>query len=302
MNRRKFVETTVTLIGAVPFTGLALQTNKFKPVRFGIITDIHYADRTPNINRYYTESLQKVRECVDLMNEQQVDFLIEIGDLKDEGNPPKEADTLHFLNTIENGFKRFKGPLYHVLGNHDHDSISKEQFLNGISNYGFPKALNYYSFNKGSFHFVVLDANYTSDGKAYDHGNFDWKDSHIPDEQLAWLKKDLSDHKMPTVVFVHQQLDTPGFEADHKIYCPDNAEVVRKIIEDSGNVIGVFQGHYHPGSLNTINNIYYYTLKAVIEGSGPKNNNYAIVEIGKDLVTRVKGFRKTESQSLGVAK
>lgn len=298
MNRRKFVESTVTLIAAAPFTSLAFETKKFKPVRFGIVTDIHYADRTPNINRYYKESLAKVRECVDLMNKQRVDFLIEIGDLKDEGNPPKESDTLHFLTTIENEFKRFKGPLYHVLGNHDHDSISKQQFLDGITNHNFPKALNYYSFNKGSFHFIVLDANYTSEGKEYDHGNFDWKDAHIPDQQIEWLKKELKDNKTPTIVFVHQQLDTPAFEESHKIYCPDNADAVRKVIEHSGNVIGVFQGHYHPGSLHTINNIYYYTLKAVIEGSSPENNNYAIVEIGKDLVTHIKGFRKTQSQNL----
>jgi len=298
MNRRKFVETTLTLIGAAPLTGLAVQTKKFKPVRFGIITDIHYADRTPNINRYYRESLAKVHECVDLMNEQNVDFLIEIGDLKDEGNPPQEADTLHFLATIENELKRFKGPLYHVLGNHDHDSISKQQFLEGISNHNFPKAQNYYSFNKGSFHFIVLDANYTSEGKAYDHGNFDWKDSHIPGEQLTWLKKDLNENKIPAIIFVHQQLDTPGFEDSHKIYCPDNAAEVRKIIEDAGNVMGVFQGHYHAGSFNKINNIYYYTLKSVIEGSGPENNNYAIVEIGEDLLTYIKGFRNTRSEKI----
>ena len=298
ISRRKFVIATTTLIGAAPFAGLALPTKKFKPVRFGIITDIHYADRTPNINRYYKESLTKVRECVDLMNEQDVDFLIEIGDLKDEGNPPKEADTLRFLSTIENEFRRFKGPLYHVLGNHDHDSISKQQFLAGILNHNFTHARNYYSFNTGSLHFVVLDANYTAEGKAYDHGNFDWKDSHIPGDQLRWFKKDLNDHKMPAIVFVHQQLDASAFDDRHKIYCPDNEEAVRKIIEDAGNVIGVFQGHYHPGSLNKINNIYYYTLKAVIEGSGAENNNYAIVEIGKDLVTRIKGFRKTNSQDL----
>lgn len=298
MNRRKFVETSITLLGAAPLTGLALPMRKFKPVRFGIITDTHYAERSPANNRYYAESLMKVRECVDLMNEQKVDFLIELGDLKDEGNPPVEADTLRFLSSIERELQRFQGPLYHVLGNHDHDSISKQQFLNGIKNFGFSKATNYYSFNQGSFHFVVLDANYTADGREYDHGNFDWKDAHIPAEQLNWLQKDLNKNNMPTIVFVHQQLDAPAFDAGHHIYCPNNAADTRKILEDSGRVIGLFQGHFHEGSLNTINHIYYYTLKAVIEGSGPEHNNYAIVEIGKDLTTHIKGYRKTASQIL----
>lgn len=298
IKRRKFVQTMVTVIGAVSFPQAVLAEGRFKPVRFGMVTDPHYADRPPANNRYYRESLGKVSECVDLMNEQAVDFLIELGDLKDQGVAPREDETLGFLSTIEHEFKRFKGPRYHVLGNHDHDSISKQQFLASISNHGFPKAKNYYSFDKNSFHFIVLDANYTADGKAYDHGNFDWKDVHIPDNQLKWLEEDLQSTEKPTIVFVHQQLDSSAFEPAHRIHCPDNADDVRKILEDAGRVIAVFQGHYHKGSLNRINNIYYYTLKAVVEGSGVENNNYAIVEIGADQVIRIKGFRKTESQVL----
>lgn len=299
VNRRKFIETVVTVIGGVSVSDTALAKNNLKPVRFGMFTDPHYAERPANINRYYSESLDKVSECVDLMNEQEVDFLIELGDLKDEGNPPEEAETLQFLHTIEKEFQRFNGPVHHVLGNHDHDSISKQQFLNAVSNDGFSKALNYYSFNKNSFHFIILDANYTSEGKAYNHGNFDWKDAHIPDDQLKWLQKDLKRNQKPTIVFVHHQLDSIAFEEKHRVHSPDNADAVREILEDSGNVIAVFQGHYHKGSLNKINNIYYYTLKAVVEGSGPENNNYAIVEIGEDKVIRIIGFRKTESQDLG---
>lgn len=100
------------------------------------------------------------------------------------------------------------------------------------------------------------------------------------------------------MVFIHHQLDSVAFEEMHRVHCPENAVIVREILEDSGNVIAVFQGHYHQGSLNKINNIFYYTLKAVVEGSGPENNNYAIVEIGKDRLIRIKGYRKTESQNL----
>lgn len=298
INRRKFVETLVTVIGGISVSNIALAKGNLKPMRFGIFTDPHYAERDVNINRYYRESLDKVSECIDLMNEQKVDFLIELGDLKDQGSTPQEAETLQFLETIEKELKRFNGPLYHVLGNHDHDSISKQQFLNAISNEGFSNALNYYSFDKDSFHFIVLDSNYTSQGKEYDHGNFDWKDAYVPDEQLKWLKKDLAHNQRPTIVFIHHQLDAIAFEDEHRIYCPTNADIVREMLEESPNVIAVFQGHYHKGSLNKINNIYYYTLKAVVEGSGPENNNYAIVEIGEDQIIRIKGYRKTESQDL----
>lgn len=298
INRRRFVETIATVIGGFTLSG-SMQAEggaRIGPVRFGIMTDPHYAERPPQNNRYYRDSLAKVAECVELMNEERVDFLIELGDLKDEGVSPNELETLGFLDTIERTLKRFKGPLYHVLGNHDHDSISKQQFLDAITNDGFSRARNYYAYDVKGFHFVVLDANYTADGKPYDHGNFDWRDTHIPDDQLSWLKKDLLDNRSkPTIVFVHQQLDSVAFEASHRVHCPDNADAVRSVLEDAGNVIAVFQGHYHNGSLNKINDIYYYTLKAVVEGSGLENNNYAIVEIGDDQVIRLKGFRKTDS-------
>ena len=145
----------------------------------------------------------------------------------------------------------------------------------------------------------MLDANYTAAGKEYDHGNFDWKDCYVPTFQLQWLKADLERNRTkPTIIFVHQQLDSQAFEISHRIHCPANADNVRKILDEAGNVLTVFQGHYHPVSLNKIKHLNYYTLKSVIDGTGPENNNYAIVEIGKDLVTRIKGFRKTISLDL----
>lgn len=296
INRRQFVITSLSLISTLPFVGMSFPQKRFKPIRFGIVTDIHYANRDPKGSKYYRESFGKLSECVDLMNKEKVDFLIELGDFKDEGNPPNEEETLRFLTIIEKEFSRFEGPRYHVLGNHDHDTISKQQFLDHITNAGFDNALNYYSFNKNSFHFIVLDANYTSKGVAYDRRNFHWKDCHIPQDQIDWLKKDLKRHrKIPTIVFVHQRLDSP---VAAKAVCPNNANAVREVLNESGNVLIVFQGHDHKGGLSQLDNIYYYTLPAVVEGNGMENNHYAIVEINQDKVVHIHGYRKVESQLL----
>src|ERR1035437_8250885 len=103
INRRKFVETSALAIGGMTVSGMAFAKSKFIPIKFGIVTDIHYAEApdNPELNRYFRQSNEKLAECVDLMNEQKVDFLIELGDLKDQGNPPKEAETLQFLDIIE---------------------------------------------------------------------------------------------------------------------------------------------------------------------------------------------------------
>lgn len=297
INRRKFIALSTTVLVNTAFSKFSWAEAKFKPVRFGVITDLHYANRAPRtgMNRYYAESLAKLKECVELMNEQEVDFLIQLGDLKDEGEIPNENETLGFLDAIEKEFRLFAGPRFHVLGNHDHDSISKQQFLNKVEIEGLNHSSGYYSFDKQSFHFLVLDANYTAEGVPYNKGNFDWKDAHIPAEQVQWLEQDLKRNQKPTIVFVHHRLDSP---LDQQHLGPNNAFAIRELLEQSGNVLVVFQGHHHVGDLRKINDIHYYTLKAAVEGSGAENNSYAIVEVDRFLTTRIQGFRRALSQDL----
>lgn len=294
MQRRNFIETSLILIGGTSLPKVHLKEG-YPVIRFGIVSDVHYADKQRAGNRYYKQSLSKLAECVDTMNKEKVDFLIELGDFKDDSKPPDEKQTLQFLDTIEKELQRFNGPCYHVLGNHDEDCISKQQFLSRIKNGELPKAENFYSFEKKGFRFIVLDANFNPDGTPYDKGNFDWRKCHIPEKQLDWMKDQLQD-KLPTVIFIHERLDS--FYSLRNL-CPDNADKARNILEDAGNVIAVFQGHDHRGGFNLINNIGYYTSTGVIEGSGPENNSYGIVEISKSFekkfVTKVKGYRRERS-------
>jgi predicted phosphodiesterase len=263
--------------------------------RFGITTDSHYADADTVGSRYYRHSLDKLTECVLLMNVQKVDFLVELGDFKDQNNPPIEQKTITYLRAVEKIFQKFNGPNYHVLGNHDMDSISKEQFLSNVENTGIDPAKSYYSFDFNGVHFVVLDANYKSDGTDYNHGNFDWTDANIPPVELNWLRQDLAAARGPTIVFIHQLLDGTG-----QVYVK-NATEIRKVLEQSGKVTAVFQGHHHEGSYSYIEGIHYYTLKAMVEGPGEENNSYAIVEIQPDSSITVTGYRKAVSKQLAAA-
>jgi len=264
-------------------------------VRFGIVTDCHYADADTAGTRYYRHSLDKLGECVEAMNAQKVDFLVELGDFKDQDSPPDEQKTLSYLRAVESVFCKFDGPAYHVLGNHDEDSLSKAQFLTNVENTGIDSGRSYYSFDFHGVHFVVLDANYKSDGTDYDHGNFDWTDANVPAAGLQWLRRDLAASRGPVVVLVHQLLDGAG---SHFV---KNAAEVRQILEQSDRVLAVFQGHRHNGGYSLINGIHYYTLKAVIEGPGPENNSYAIVEVRPDMSIAVTGYRKADSKQLAPA-
>lgn len=261
-------------------------------LRFGMLTDLHYARRDPWNNRYYRESLDKMRSCIEYMNTQSLDFLIELGDLKDESAQPSEAETLSFLQEIEAAFAQFAGPRYHLLGNHDIDSISKAQFQENVRNSGISRERTWYSFDRNGLHCVALDANFRKDAIPYDRGNFSWRDPNIPPSQLEWLRRDLDATSLPTLVFCHQLLTDA---APHSVI---NAAEVRSILESSQNVLAAFHGHKHKGDYAFINGIHYYTLEAVVEGSGPENSAYAVVEVLPDHSLVVTGYLKARSAQL----
>jgi len=261
-------------------------------LRFGLITDSHYAEADARGSRFYRESLGKVREAVDRLRAEQVDFLAVLGDLKDMVAGESEAQTRSHLVAIEAEVQRFAGPTYHVLGNHDMDNLSKADVLAQLENTGIGSNRSYYAFSRGGVRFIVLDATYDQHHRDYDRGKFDWRDANVPPPQLAWLGTELATTREPVVVLVHQRLDGDGATSI------SNREVVRSRVEASGKVIAVFQGHEHPGAYSLIRGIHYYTLRAVIEGSGETNNAYAIVEITAGLDLVITGYRRAVGMKL----
>jgi hypothetical protein len=296
ITRRDFLKSSVVAGVSAAVLGIDRKTAFSETgLRFGIVTDAHYAEADPQFNRYYRESVEKMTECVEFMNEQKVEFLIELGDFKDQNTPPVEEKTMSYLQSIERSFRKFNGPTYHVLGNHDMDSLSKEQFLQNVTNTDIPAGSTYYGFDRKGVHFIVLDANFLADGTAYDHGNYKWNETYVSEAELAWLRKDLADTKLPSIVFCHQQLG--GLEMTDV----QNADKVRTILQESGKVLAGFDGHNHAGGYKVIEGIHHYTLKAMVEESGRDNSSYAIVEIKPDKNVIVTGYRKAVSRDFSKA-
>lgn len=171
-----------------------------RPVRFGVVTDLHYSRREPYGTRYFPQTMDKLKEAMEVFNSSNLDFVIEMGDLKDQDNVPRREQTITYLDEIENVFQSFRGPVYHVLGNHDMDSISKDDFLQHTSNQGDADKKAYYSFAFDNIKFIVLDANYNLDGTPYDKGNFDWTKAYVPEDQIDWLKKELKGNNKPVII------------------------------------------------------------------------------------------------------
>ncbi len=106
------------------------------------------------------------------------------------------------------------------------------------------------------------------------------------------MKDDLKLNTHPVIVFIHQMLD----DSKNAKQAVQNAAEVRQILEQSGNVLCVFQGHVHEERYNLINNIHYYSVNAVIDGDGPENSAYMIVTVNKNWCLTIKGFRRASSK------
>jgi alkaline phosphatase len=213
---------------------------------------------------------------------EKVDLVIELGDIIDSA---KELDVEKgYLRRIAKDFAAIHEKHYHVLGNHCLSALTKPEFLEIVG-----QRSSFYSFDMNDVHFVVLDACFRSDDQPYARGNFDWTDSNVPAAELEWLEGDIRQTAHKTVVFVHQRLDVEpplGIK---------NAPKVRRVLQESGKVLAVLQGHDHEGGCQEIAGIHYGALRAMIEGTGPENNSYAIMDILPDDSIRIRGFGKQAS-------
>jgi alkaline phosphatase len=282
-NRRTFLhDGSLLLLGAglsLSTASAALADQSKRKVRVGLVTDLHYADKPPAGSRYYRETLAKLEEAGTQFEKDKPDFIVELGDLIDAADSVDVEKA--YLARINKEFAALPGDKHYVLGNHCVDTLTKEEFLGEVG-----QKKSHYSFDVGGFHFVVLDACFRKDGQPYGRKNFQWNDSHIPEEQVEWLKSDLEGANGKAIVFVHQRLDV---KTDYGV---KNAEQVRKVLEDSGKVLAVFQGHNHTNALNDISGIHYCTLMAMVEGSGAENNCYSMMDVFDGGMVRLAGFRK----------
>ena len=213
-----------------------------QPVRFAIVSDLHAPD--------IPDGLERMQAVVEAANRENVDFLIQLGDFirLDSADIP-----------YRKVWDEFKGEKYHVLGNHDLDRYTKEEYVAGLNMPG-----RYYSFDKGDFHFIVLDGNNLYDGKEYKpyaRANY-YVDSKMrafmDPEQMEWLKKDLAATDKRCIIFSHQSIDTSM----------NNGSEVRSILEEENRRSGfqkvalAFSGHNHSNYTKEINGITYVQINS----------------------------------------
>ncbi len=281
LSRRAFLQGGSLILTAGTLSPAALLA-PINPLRIGLVTDLHYADKPAAGSRHYRDTPEKLADAAAEFARHDLAFAVELGDFIDAAD--SVARELEFLKRIQRDFAGVARTRHYVLGNHCVHTLTKQEFLDGVE-----QPRSYYSFDQGDVHFVVLDACFRSDGQPYGRHNFKWTDANIPPAELEWLEQDLKAARKPTVVFAHQRLDV----ANH--YGVRNAAAVRRLLQASGQVLAVFQGHSHKNDYKLLDGIHYCTLVAMVEGAGRANNGYSVLSIQPDRSIRVSGFRKQNS-------
>lgn len=281
MTRREFTLMSSLSLVAGGEVGGAKET-----LALGLLTDVHYADKKAGGSRHYRDSLAKGKEAAAFFRQRKPAAVICLGDLIDAA--PSVAVELGYLKTIAGVLDKAAVPRYHVLGNHCVATLTKEEFF---AHGGSVNQKGHHSFDLGGVHFVILDACFTAQMEPYGRNNFVWHDSNLPPAQIGWLEEDLKRTKFPVVVMIHQRLD---LDRPNK-YAVKQSDKVREILEKSGKVRLVLQGHSHKNELTKVKDIPYATLAAMVEGAGVENGAYSLLRFFDDGAIRLEGHRRQES-------
>jgi len=210
------------------------------------------------------------------------DVVVNLGDvIEDESEELDERRYGRFLEIVAG----LACPVRHVVGNHDSVHLSDARLAELLGT-----AELYHSVDIAGVHLVVLRSVEQKD-----------RDVRLPEAQLGWLEADLAQTGLPSVVCIHHplsEMDLAGnrwFEKAPHICRVANRREVREVLERSGKVKAVFNGHAHWNHLDVVNGIPYVTLQSLIENvdddaPGRAAAAHALVDVSaKRLVINVFG-------------
>jgi len=222
-------------------------------MKLGLFSDPHYSSAAVTCGkRYNSKSLVKMEKAFRFFQEQKCDMVIILGDLTDhEPNHAMEEENMRRALAVmdQSGMETIC-----LMGNHDAFLFTSEEFYTMLGKGREPRLIS-----RNGLHLLFLDACYYRSGQRYQPGKIDWTDTFYPHAEE--LQKQLNALEGDVYVFMHQNID-PLIREDHRLH---NDAQIRRILEQSGKVRTVWQGHYHPGHEAVVNDIRYVTLPAMCE-------------------------------------
>jgi 3',5'-cyclic AMP phosphodiesterase CpdA len=263
-------------------------------MRFALISDVHFGPLA-----YHEGKLRKMthqagaltRRFVDRMNGiEQPELVINLGDVIEDKS---RAEDLENYGRFIDIMRELEAEVIHVAGNHDTVHLTEDDLRR------FWRSTDplFYSRDFGGIHWVVLRTVEIKDTAI-----------HLPEEQLVWLEAHLKDAPFPTIVLMHHPASdmvlegSRWFETQPHICRVAERKRLRKILEQSGKVIAVFNGHVHWNHFDSISSIPYITLQSLTENvdddaPGRPSGAYAVCDIDeRRLLVHVHGAEPVRYQ------
>jgi len=213
------------------------------------MADFHLANRNNDIAQFRNGFLRDANAVIDAYkNSGTKVYGLTLGDLTWETYWYSNNYALAQYLTEMNGINC---PVFNTMGNHDHDPYFADDWFSE-ERYRQIVGPNYYSFNLGDVHYIVLDnTEYINTGGAQGTMGDRSYNGVIASEQIEWLKKDLEtiqDKETPIVIAMHIQLHhnptlTAGGQQTSTMRLSNAAEFTN-ILSSFSNV-NVLTGHLH---------------------------------------------------------
>jgi 3',5'-cyclic AMP phosphodiesterase CpdA len=226
-------------------------------LKIGFVTDLHFgpeAFHDGKLRKLTHHAAELTRGAVRAMNDVvRPDLLVNLGDdIEDES---KDADLARYTE-CQDILRTAKAELVNVAGNHDTIHLTRDD-LTRIWRREGPL---FYSLDRGGFHLTILHTLERKDVEI-----------RIPHAQLEWLEADLAQTTLPVVILMHHSAseqdlsDSFWFKGLAHLALVKERQELRAILERSGKVRIVFNGHVHRNHLDVIGGIPYVTIQSLIE-------------------------------------
>lgn len=242
---------------------------------FVAMADNQISNRHGEVNCFVSTTVPDVNATVDSLRTAGLDpFVILLGD---QAHDCYWKPNRYGLPQAYSDIERIDARVYSVMGNHDHDPTAMNDIDAGAEWRRFVGP-EYYSFDKGGVHFVVLD-----DEEIVDNGPTLSKDGEcvyknkVRQPQMEWLRKDLERvaPSTPVLLAIHAPLlPSPGMEAEWRLV--NGAELAALLAKFDH--VEIISGHTHISYAAEKGNLYETNYGAVC-GSWWLN---ARVDLGND--------------------
>ena len=263
--------------------------------KFGVLADVQYEDRADYGACCYRQSLDKLENAVEEFNRDDLDFVVQLGDLIN-GDEKSYEKVLPLLSQLEHS-------VYSLIGNHDL-CVADSSKAAVYKTLGMP--YRYYSKTVKDWKLLFLDGNDLS-LNAYPEGSNKYRASEtyyesltgeserwngaIGETQLQWLENELhlSEKRGQSVLlFCHYPL-TP--ETRFTLW---NRQEVLGLVNRFECVKAWVNGHHHEGGSHLDSKKHYITFKGMVETT---ENSFATVTVYEDKL-EISGFGREQSRVL----